>query len=228
MKELKQKKAKPSVYKIHARKQISLRFGIEQLKLGIRQLENSTNEFKQLVQCVKVEAGRARLDIVKQLYTLFEFGMGNIPKQFDFMNANIKNEVTFNGGKCGKQVFWNQMMMLTTLYTKLQFELIKIDFCGLTYEIMHVVAKVHLQVDRKVIVTLYPNLNKQYKMAQLLIGKWMTVNVNQVYYFDGRFIQSINTNCDWITAWRKLCPNYQDVNTIMKNANIDQHLFIRF
>lgn len=206
----------------------SLNDSIDKMRKDNQQLQCSTIELNKLVHCVKVQAARARLDTILHFYVLFEFGILDTPDQLKFVNENIKLEVTLDEDKRGRKTFWNQMVLRSTLYTNVQFEIVKADVCGLTHEIIDVKAKVHLQLNRNVIQILYHNLQMQFDMAQFLVGKWMTLDVNQVYYFRGPKIQSISTHCNWINAWRDLCANYTDIWMILKNANIDQHLFIHF
>lgn len=214
----------------HRRKQKdkfeSLCNNIDTLKLNIRQLECSTVDFDQIVKHVKLDAARVRLKVVENLYALFEFGMGDVHQQLQFVNANMIDQVVLNGERKGRQLFWNQMRMLSTLYSNVQFEIVHVDVCGLTHEIIHVAARLHLQLNKTVMRMLYPCLNQQPAMVEFLDEKWMSVDLNQVYYFDGHYIQSINTDCDWISAWRKLSRSYTDVWTILRNANMDNCLFI--
>lgn len=204
-----------------------LQHSFDRLQLKIEQYESSAEGMYQLVHYVKGHAAQVRWEVVRRLYRIFEFGIGEkVSKQFEFMHANLIEKVCFNGGRMGKHVFWNQLMMLTTLYTKVQFEMVNMDVFGMNHDIIHVVAKVHLQLNEKVILLLYPSLNKQDKMLAFLIGKWMSVQLNQVYYFEGPFIQRIDTNCDWLHAWRLLCRSYKDVSMILKNSNMDNHLFM--
>lgn len=199
---------------------------IEYLQLENHTLQSSTSDFYILVQSVKVQAARARLDELDRLYTLFEFGMGDVAKQMEFVQDFLKSEIGLNGQLLSRHVYWNQFVLLSTLYSRVQFEIVKVDVCGLAFEIVHVMARVHLQLNRTVLRFLYPSLNDQLEMEEFLVGKHMVVDLNQVYYFDGPLIQSINTDCDWVRAWRNFCTNYKDVWMILKNANIDQHFFI--
>lgn len=197
--------------------------GVEKLKREIRQLECSMMDFMPLLQSVKVQAAQVRLDIVEKMYVVYSAGE-DIPRMM--MHACMKNEIILNGALKIRQEFWNQMLLLRALYGRVYYEVRHVDVCGLNHDIIHVAATLHLQLNRSVIQTLYPMLSNQYKMVEFLIGKWMALDVHQVYTFEGHFIQTIDTNCDWLNAWRELCRNYTDVLMILNNAHIDTHLTI--
>lgn len=204
----------------------SLCTGNEQLAFNLRETVRSTLEFTKFVQCVQVKAARVRLGIIEHLYVLFEFGVLDVSKQMNFVTTCMKREILCNGENTGRETFWNQMVLLSHWYTGVRFEMVKVDVCGLTNEIVQVFEKVHLQLNQNVIRMLYPNLVDQYEMVEFLNEKWMVLDVSQVYYFDGHFIESICTNCNWIDASRPLCQSYTDIWRILQNANIDQHLYI--
>lgn len=206
---------------------LALKNRMDQLHEDIQRLTSSNGDFSRLVEYVKDNAAQARYIVVRNWYTLFQFGMKDtIPAQFEFINVRLDREMRLNGEKKGREIFWNQMVLLSTLYSNIQFELGNIDIHGLTNDILHVTAKLFLQLNRNVIQTLYPSLQYQTEMIEFLHGRWMALGIHQIYHFDGQMITNIDTNCNWVDAWRPLCRNYQDVYTILKNANIDQHLFI--
>lgn len=160
---------------------------IDELKLNVQRLEYSTMDFDKIVQQVKVQAAQSRLCVIEDLYQLFEFGMNDVPTQLAFVQSNMMQQVSLSGRVQARETFWNQMRMLSTLYSKVQFEICKIDVCGLTHEILHVTCKLHLQLNRTVIQMLYPNLNKEYDMVEFLIGKWLSVDIHLSVLFRWTF-----------------------------------------
>lgn len=197
---------------------------IHELKLNVQRFECSTFDCLRLVQYVKVQTAQIRLHIIQHFYQLFQCGVQNTSEQFAFFTTNIKNELILNGETIHRETFWNQLSLLSTLYSKVQYEVLHIDVCGLTHEILHLHAKLHLQLNRRVIQMLYPTI--QDELVNELIGKWISVDLHQVFYFDGHYMTSISTDCDWIQAWRTLSPSYTHAWHITKDAKIDRYLYI--
>lgn len=202
--------------------------GIQDLKLEIQSMQNSIMDFYPIVQSAQMQAACVRLSVLQDLYKLFQGGVrGNnasTGSQVQFVHENLKPEIILNGNSVRRDIFWNQMVLLSALYPN--FQVIKVDVCGLTHEIINVTGKVHFQLNRNVMRWLYPSLKHKLNMVDFLDGKWMTPDIHQIYYFEGPYIQSIDTHCDWLNAWRPLCRSYKDVRMILHNANINQHLFI--
>lgn len=198
---------------------------IDQLQLNIQTLQYSIIDFGHIVENIKVKAARARLDVLEKL---FDFGQSNSSftclhkkTQFTkFMKENVN--AVWNGSTVGRYLFARQTKLFDRLYPNTKFEMVNVDVCGLTFDIVHVTLKLHLRLNRISLEVLYPNW-KVHPMEGL-IGTWMMVELYQVYYFDGHFIQRIDTTCDWVNAWRRICTSASDVHYMMKNANIDEHL----